>query len=439
MVVERVATLDEAVRDDISSLALPLKDPADFDPLIERIGAARYVLIGEASHGTSEYYGWRAALSRRLIAEAGFDFVAVEGDWPDCFQLNCWVKGRSNEPAAADVLRRFDRWPAWMWANHEVAQFADWLRAHNHQTGSDVGFYGLDVYSLWESMERVVQYLEQHEPESLDRALRATRCFEPYGEDPQRYAFATRLTPSSCEPAVIALLSDLRARFQHDPSAIAIESDFDALQNAEVLAGAERYYRTMVRADGESWNVRDCHMVDTLDRLIEHHGPGSKAIVWEHNTHVGDARATDMAGAGMLNVGQVVRQRHEADGVVLIGFGGYAGTVIAAPAWGAPLERMQVPPAVAGSHEDLIHSVTPDPALFVFPDRREGAWLTRRRGHRAIGVVYNPRRDPLGNWVPTELGRRYDAFISLGHTQALHPLHVEHESAAEMETFPWNV
>jgi erythromycin esterase len=426
----------ERMLEEIAGLARPLTGPDDLDPLIDRIGGARFVLLGEASHGTAEYYVWRAEITRRLVAERGFSFVAVEGDWPDCFDVNCWVKHSADPGSSArHVLSRFDRWPTWMWANHEVATFAEWLRDHNRRTGAGVGFYGLDVYSLWESMDRVMRYLVEHEPDAVDAASVAAGCFEPYDEDPQRYAFATRMVPTSCEDAVVGLLSDLRGRTPRDEMD---EDEFDALQNAEVLAGAERYYRTMMRADATSWNVRDCHMADTLDRLVAHHGPNAKAIVWEHNTHVGDARATDMAATGMLNVGQVVRQRHWSDGVVLVGFGGYEGSVIAAPAWGSSMREMPVPPAVTDSHEHLIHEVTGEPALFVFPDHgRDTPWLGTRRTHRAIGVVYHPERDPYGNWVPTTLGGRYDAFVSFEHTRALRPLHAEPPATGELDTAPW--
>jgi erythromycin esterase len=428
---------DDELRE-VAGSARPLRAPPDLDPLIERIGDSRYVLLGEASHGTHEYYCWRAWLTQRLVAECGFTFVAVEGDWPDCFDVNCWVKGHDTaSDRAADVLNRFERWPTWMWANREVAEFADWLRDHNARTGAGVGFYGLDVYSLWESIDRIVGYLGEHAPDTVGTALAAARCFEPYGGDPQRYAAATRLLPEDCEDAVITLLGDVH-RFARRDGASA-EADFDALQNAEVLAGAERYYRTMVRGGAESWNVRDCHMVDTLDRLMAHQGPGAKAVVWEHNTHVGDAAATDMASVGMLNVGQLVRRRHAAEGVLLVGFGGYAGSVIAAARWGAPMEVMPVPEAIPGSHEDLIHHAVGEPCLFVFPDDRNTAWLAGWRGHRAIGVVYEPRRDRLGNWVPTVLGRRYDAFLSFEMTEALHPLHLEPAGlGGERETYPWN-
>ena len=425
--------------EEIERLAMPIDDPGSHDPLLDRIGDARFVLLGEASHGTSEYYRWRAEITKRLIAEKGFSFVGVEGDWPDCYEINRWVKGRADDTDdPRPVLRRFDRWPTWMWANEEVADFLEWLRAHNRDTDGQVGFYGLDVYSLWESLERILGYLGEHEPDALEAAKRAYRCFEPYDEDPQQYAWATRMVPSSCEDEVVHLLVEM----QRDASAVDgdPEAQLDALQNTEVLAGAERYYRTMVRADGASWNVRDTHMTDTLDRLMKHHGADAKAVVWEHNTHVGDARATDMRLAGMVNVGQLVRERHPADDVVLVGFGGHRGSVIAAEAWGAPTRRMEVPESPQGTHEHLLHRSAPDRSLLVFPDDRSSPWLSTRRGHRAIGVVYSTRGDRPGNWVPTVMGSRYDAFLFFEDTTALHPLDFEDpQPHAEKETYPWSV
>jgi erythromycin esterase-like protein len=424
--------------DEIRSLARPLRTGADLDPILERIGDSRFVLLGEASHGTAEYYGWRVALSRRLIAERGFDFVAVEGDWPDCFRINRWVKDRLDPGRTArEVLWDFERWPTWMWANEEVEHFVDWLRTHNRGTHAGVGFYGLDVYSLWDSMHAVLDYLAREQPDALPAARQAYQCFEPYAEDPQRYAWATRMVPDNCENAAVELLVELRRR------AMALDGDpeaaLDALQNAEVLAGAERYYRTMVRADNESWNVRDTHMADTLDRLVAHHGATSKAIVWAHNTHVGDARATDMARAAMVNIGQLARERHRDEGVVLVGFGGHHGTVIAAQEWGAQMERMPVPDAAPGTHEQLLHDARGIPSLFVFPGGTDSQWLRTARGHRAIGVVYRPGQDQYGNWVPTVLGRRYDSFCYFDDTSALHPLHAEFPQVhAEHETYPWN-
>jgi erythromycin esterase-like protein len=416
---------------DVRALARPLRDEADLDPLLERIGStgddgARIVAIGEASHGTHEYYAWRAALTRRLIEEQDFAFVAVEGDWPDCYRVNRSVRlrpGADEDPR--DALDAFDRWPTWMWANDVVVDFCRWLREFN--TGRDderqVGFYGIDVYSLWDSMHELIGWLGEHEPEHVDTAKSALACFEPFGEDGAEYAFASRFAPTSCEQAAVDLLRSLCERRGSEEAAVDRESRFSAEQNAAVVVEAERYYRAMVRGSSESWNVRDVHMVDTLDRLLEH--AGGKAVVWEHNTHIGDARATDMAGAGMVNVGQLLRDRHGADEVVLVGFGGYRGGVIAGSSWGAQMARMAVPAARPGSLEALLHDTVGTDALFVFPRADQPSWLRRRLDHRAIGVVYRPERERWGNYVPTVLGQRYDAFLHLEETSPLQPLHLE--------------
>jgi erythromycin esterase len=421
--------------DEIRRLARPLGGTDDLDLLVDRVGDARFVLIGEASHGTSDFYRWRADLSRRLLEEKGFSFVAVEGDWPDCYQVNRWVKDRhSDDESPEAVLKQFHRWPTWMWANEEVAEFVGWLRDHNRRTGAEVGFYGLDVYSLWESLSRIIEYLHRARPDALEAATRAFGCFEPYDEDPQAYAWATRMVPTDCEDEVVDLLLEVT---KVESDAIDVDAEFDARQNAEVVAGAERYYRAMVQANNESWNVRDLHMADTLDRLMKHHGDEAKAIVWEHNTHVGDARGTDMSQAGMVNVGQVARERHGDANVVLVGFGTHHGEVIAAGAWGDPMEVLEVPPAPAETHEDLMHENAPQRSLLVFPESRGGPWLSARRGHRAIGVVYQPDLDRRRNWVPTIMGRRYDAFIYIDGTKALRPLHTLVSADATPETYPW--
>lgn len=427
-------------RGEIARVARPLRSPADLDPLVDAAAGCRYVLLGEASHGTSEYYRWRAELTRRLIAEAGFSFVAVEGDWPDCFEVNRWVKaGAGRSDSAREVLGRFARWPTWMWANDEVADFLSWLRDHNTLTGGQVGFYGLDVYSLWESMTLVVDYLREHHPEDLPTALAAWACFDPYGGDPHEYGWSTQMVPTSCEDEVVALLAAMHRHTDQAAGGDDPEAVLDAAQNAEVAAGAERYYRTMVQVDEQSWNVRDTHMADTLDRLMAHHGPDAKVVVWEHNTHVGDARATSMAASGMVNVGQLVRERHRDQGVFVVGMAGHAGTVMAAPAWGAPARVMDVPAAPAGTHEDLLADAGGDASVVVFGPDRSGPWLSARRGHRAIGVVYHPERERYGNWVPTVMGGRYDALCFFARTQALHPLHLEAaQPHAEQETYPWS-
>ncbi|HEY0559654.1 MAG: protein-L-isoaspartate O-methyltransferase [Mycobacterium sp.] len=424
------------------ALARPLRHDADLGPLLDRIGDARCVLIGEASHGTHDYYDWRARLTRRLIAERGFSFVGVEGDWPDCYRVTTAVTGVSGEPPL-DALRAFARWPTWMWANADVAAFTQWLAEYNGGLPEDdrVGFYGLDVYSLWESLRAVLDYLAEYRPDQVQAALAAYQCFEPYAQDPQAYARATRLVPTSCEDEVVSLLEQLRPV---PPGAgRARDAAFDASQNALVAEGAERYYRAMVRGGPDSWNIRDQHMAETLDRLLQVHGPGAKAVVWEHNTHVGDARYTDMAEAGMVNVGQLARERYGEETVVLVGFAGHAGSVIAAPAWGALQQRMTVPRARGGSLEDLLRRELTDPtALFLMPGGRAADWpdwLAGELEHRAIGVVYHPERERWGNYVPSVVGRRYDALLWIRDTTALEPLSVRPGDTREEETWPWAV
>jgi erythromycin esterase len=448
-----MAVLDR-YRDDVAGLAAPLTDAGDFDVLLDRVGSARVVMLGEASHGTHEFYQWRASLTQRLIEDLGFAFVAVEGDWPDCDRVDRSVRGRPEAPEDPRVaLAEFERWPTWMWSNEEVADFCRWLRRYNtgREMRARVGFHGLDVYSLWESLRAILLHLREHDPEAVEDALTAYRCFEPYGEDPQRYALETRFVPEGCENQVVDLLARMRERavnqglgpgdgFRGGGRVTSDSDELSAWQNAEVVAGAERYYRAMVRGNVESWNIRDRHMSETLDRLLAYYGPGAKGVVWAHNTHIGDARATDMADAGEVNIGQLGRDRYGRDDVVLVGFGCHRGTVVAGEAWGAPMQVMPVPPARSGSLEDILHDTAPERALFVFP-RQElkpdvlGDWL----GHRAIGVVYHPERERWGNYVPTRLGDRYDAFVWVDQTRGVRPLRTRGVGVSEPETFPAGV
>ncbi len=422
--------------DDMRDLALPLSTPDDLDPLMERVGDARIVLLGEATHGTHEFYTWRAAITRRLVEEKGFSFVAVEGDWPDCEQVHRAVTHAPEAPAdPREALSTYRRWPTWMWANEEVAELVTWLHAWNRDRSPDtrVGFHGLDVYSLWDSLRSILDYLERNDPGAAGAAHRAFRCFEPYGEDPQEYAYATRFVPTTCEDHVVEMLSRLRAAVPGDG-----HDAFVARQNAEVAAGAERYYRAMVGGGPESWNVRDTHMADTLDRLLDYHGPGSKGVVWEHNTHVGDARATDMSARGLVNLGQLARERHGIDDVVIVGFGTHRGSVVAGDRWGGPHEVMPVPPARRGSLEARLAEAGVGDALYVHPRTAQPEWLADVLDHRAIGVVYSPGLERMRNYVPTVLGARYDAFCFIEETTALRPLPVQ-AAPGEAETFPSGV
>jgi len=423
----------------LERVAAPLRTPQDLDPLLDAIGDARFVLIGEASHGTAEFYLWRIRLSQRLIREKEFSFVAVEGDWPDCYQVNRYVKGYPDAGnSAREVLHAFARWPTWMWANWEVTAFCEWLHRYNVEHQASVGFYGLDVYSLWESMEHIIHYLEEHDPEAIPLAKAAYRCFEPYGESEQAYAYSTRMVGENCREEVVNLLRELRKRvrsYDHDR-----ELSFSTEQNALVMVDAERYYRTMIQSDASSWNIRDEHMTDTLERLMHLHGLGSKAIVWAHNTHIGDARATDMARHGMVNIGQLVRQRHGEDETMLVGFSTHHGQVIAGREWGAPMERMNVPPASRTSWDATLHESDPLDTLYLLRDLPHTAETARQYSQRAIGVVYDPAYEQFGNYVPTVLPARYDALMHIESTGALHPLHWPHpEEAGTPDTYPWGV
>src|SRR5919202_3979105 len=317
-----------------------LEKPPDLDPLLRETGKdnVRYVLLGEASHGTSEFYSWRAEITKRLISEQKFSFIAVEGDWPDCYNVNRYVKGISKSEgnngngnstsSAYDVLFAFNRWPTWMWANREIVDLIEWLRKYNEKLPEEqkVGFYGLDVYSLWESMESLIKYLKKVDPTAIKTAIEAYLCFEPYGRSVEDYARATAFVPKSCEDEVIDMLIDLRGKAsQYKTNGLGrSEEYFNAEQNAIVAKNAELYYRKMIQGGTATWNIRDTHMMDSLKRLmdfydgkydgrsnkknINNNSSYSKSIVWAHNTLVGDAWQTDMAAAKMINIGPLVRE-----------------------------------------------------------------------------------------------------------------------------------
>lgn len=412
----------------------PLKTSSDLTPLLTDIGNRPVVMLGEASHGTHEYYTWRAAISKRLIVEKGFSFIAVEGDWPDCYRINRYVKGYPDAgDSIEEVMRTFDRWPTWMWANWEVAALAEWLREHNRALPPEekVGFYGLDVYSLWDSMREMVEYLEKEDPAAAKTVKAAIRCFEPFGEDEQQYARAS-LSGHSCQDKVLAALREIHARAHHMDGDS--EAGFSTEQNALIAVNAEKYYRAMMSFDNESWNVRDRHMMQTLDQF---HGPEAKGIVWEHNTHIGDARATDMKRAGMVNIGQLAREQYGSDKVYLAGFGSHSGSVIAGTEWGAPMRVMPVPPAREDSVEAWLHQQYGGNALLLFKEEREG--FEDAMPHRAIGVVYNPSYERGGNYVPSVMPERYDAFLFLDKTRALHPLHLTPDRHKLPETYPFGL
>ncbi len=412
-----------------------LKNSKDLDNLLDDIGDRRIVMLGEASHGTHEFYTWRAAISRRLIKEKGFNFIAVEGDWPDCYAINRFVKNYKDAGGDIEnVLKNFDRWPTWMWGNWEVAGLAEWMREHNAPLSVEkkVGFYGLDVYSLWDSMKAMMHYLETEDPNAANSVKKAIQCFEPFNENEQQYARYT-LREAGCREEVVALLKEIRLKAQFLDGDR--EAGFNTEQNALIAVNAEKYYRSMIGFDNESWNVRDRHMMETLDRLMKFYGKNAKGIVWEHNTHVGDARATGMSRAGMVNIGELAREEYGEDNVYLAGFATYRGSVIAGEEWGAPMEVMEVPEAQKGSVEYHLHQQSDKDRYLLFNKEIPEEYF-EKMGHRAIGVVYDPAVEKYGNYVPSLLPQRYDAFLFIDETKALHPLALHVDRRKVPETFP---
>jgi erythromycin esterase-like protein len=421
---------------------------ADYDPLLDFIGEASIVLIGEASHGSHEFYRERATITKRLIAEKGFGLVAIEGDWPDAYRVNRYVRGESSEPRdadAAEALSGFRRFPQWMWRNADVLDFVGWLRAHNEQLPAGaprVGFYGLDLYSLHASIAAVLGYLDRVDPAAAARARYRYACFDHFGEDTTHYGYTASFDLSaSCETAVLKQLVDLRRKAA---AYVAADGDefFAAEQNARLVRDAEAYYRSMFGWRDRSWNLRDTHMAETLAALLTYHegrGWPAKAVVWEHNSHLGDARATEMGWRGELNVGQLLRERY-GDAVRNVGFATYEGTVTAADDWGNPARIKAVRPGLEGSYEALLHEVGL-PRFLLIPQRSGVAKpLDEPRLERAIGVIYRPQSERASHYFRARLASQFDALIHIDRTRAVEPL--ETESVADVETpetFPGGV
>ncbi|WP_100398896.1 erythromycin esterase family protein [Bacillus sp. FJAT-44742] len=411
------------VVDHIKKYSKAFEQAEDLYPLIEQAAKAKYVLLGEASHGTSEFYTLRSEITKRLIKEHGFSFVAVEGDWPSSFEVNRYVKGDAAEyKNGKQALSSFQRWPSWMWANEEAAELAEWLKRFNlsgKRNEDKAGFYGLDVYSLWESMEAIVDYLSKNNSEEVDQAKRTFECFEPFDRKAERYGISAALYGQDCMEEMLELLQTIhenKETYNDDP-----EASLNMEINAMAASNAENYYHTMITSDNESWNIRDRHMTEALRSISRFYGKEAKGVIWEHNTHIGDARATDMADEGMVNVGQLLREEYGNDYIYAIGLGTHRGTVTAARKWGEPAEEMTVPEAVAGSWEDLLHQAGGYDKYIMFTNENRTFFQTSI-GHRAIGVTYNPLVEHLGNYVPSRLSDRYDAFIHVEKTNPLPPI-----------------
>ena len=417
-------------------------------PILSSIGTPRIVLIGEASHGTDEFYRIRAELTKALISRHGFNIVAVEADWPDAYRANRWVRHRSDDSDAVAALGDFSRFPRWMWRNDVVVEFLTWLHAYNgsHQPDRQAGFYGLDLYSLHTSIEAVLGYLEKVDPDGARRARTRYACFDHFAEDSQAYGYAATLGLSrSCEDDVVAQLLDLRRRgadYASRDGRVAEDEYFFAEQNARLVRNAEEYYRAMFGGRVQSWNLRDTHMMETFEALLgwtERRSGTARAIVWAHNSHLGDARATQMSEYGELNLGQLVRQRFGRD-ACLVGFTTHTGTVTAARDWDKPAEVRRVRPSLPGSYERLFHEAGLKRFVLMLDDESARSALMASRLERAIGVIYAPETERASHYFRARLPEQFDIVIHIDETHALTPLERwSREEADVPETYPTGV
>lgn len=390
----------------------------------------KVVMLGEASHGTQEYYTVRRLITEKLIKDHNFNFVAVEGDWPECYKINQYIKGISKEDTGLKVLKNFKRWPQWMWSNTEILTMMENLKEINdkREKPKKAAIYGLDVYSLFESIDTVISELNKVDPKMAELARYRYGCFDKFHKDEKKYLQYLINFPEGCREGVIQMLVDLlKGRINK------MEADdevlFNIKQNAQIVLNAETYYRTMMIGDDDSWNVRDRHMVDTLDLIFKGLHPEGKAIIWAHNTHIGDYKYTSMIDEGEINIGGLVREKYGDDNVALVGFGTHSGSVIASSKWGGKVKKLPVPPGIHGSFDDYFHKLCVElkaPICYVnfkdIPDKDPSKKdFLKTKGQRAIGVVYHPSYE-RGNYVPTVIGKRYDWFIFIDETNALQPL-----------------
>lgn len=423
-----------ALEIEIERNMVPVNRTDDLDILIDSVKNKRVVMLGESSHGTEEFYRMRRIITQRLIRDHAFSFVAIEGDWPDADRLNRYIKTGVGGNAR-QVLAKNKRWPTWMWANDEIVKLAEWMRSEG------AGFHGLDMYSLFESISEVVSYMKKNGPMLAPDIEKRYSCFTPFGGDEIAYARSLVKFPPGCEQEVIANLKQMLELRVQDVEKNG-DALFSAIQNAYIISSAETYYRSMFAASENGWNIRDGHMLDTLDRLLENSGEGAKGIVWAHNTHIGDYRATDMEKNGYINLGGLARQSYGEENVALVGFGSFHGQVLASHAWEGPEEVMNLPPGKANSYEDYFHRVSVRKKVrqfYLVLNRQPSALLSQKLGHRAVGVVYHPEHESRGNYVPTELAKRYDAFIYIDRTTALKSLHTPAVRGEFPETWPSGV
>jgi len=433
--------------DAIRTALRPVADVEDCRMVVDFIGDAELALIGEASHGTHEFYASRANMTRQLILQSGFRAVVVEADWPDAYRVNKYVRHESRDASAVAALEDFKRFPTWMWRNADVVAFVEWLREHNEGLPREqqVGFYGMDLYALFSSMRAVIDYLRRTNPDAARRAQERYACFDRFGEDPQAYAHAEMFELESCEDAVVEVLRNLQRRSSElaIDDALGRDAYFFAEQNARLVKNAEEYYRTMFRGGPQSWNLRDQHMAGTIEALRNYLSEAdnpAKLAVWAHNSHLGDARATQLGQHGQLNVGQLMRERLPGN-TALIGYTTAHGTVTAASDWGEPVEMKRVRPAHPDSYEHLFHELSTPRFFLPLGSESVHDALKTPRLERAIGVIYRPETERQSHYFHASLSSQFDAVLHFDHTSAVRPLetHAQWTLPEMPETFPTGV
>lgn len=444
-------TANRAV-DAVQEFAHPLTgNRHEFDRFLKYAGKCRFVLLGEASHGTHEFYRTRAELTKRLITNYGFNLICWEADWPDALRVNRYIQSRGSDDSAEQALRGFKRFPAWMWRNTDIVELIDWLCSYNQslpKTATRVAVHGLDLYSLHSSMAEVIRYLETVDPQAAEQARQRYSCFEDYGEDPQHYGMIAGLKQAGdCEEEVVQQLVEMQRRWSdalHDENREGADHLFYAEQNARVAKNAEAYYRAMYHGRPNTWNLRDSHMAEILDELCDHfrmQGDEPKAIIWAHNSHLGDARATQMGERGELNLGQLVRQRHPRE-TWNLGFTTYTGTVMAADDWDGDAKIKRVRPGLQDSYENLFHETGLRNFLI---NIRPNTELTRRLSdpllERAIGVIYRPENERYSHYFEAHIAQQFDSVIHFDETRALTALErvAIHDETELPETYPSGV
>lgn len=397
----------------------PITEEKDLDVLVEKLADAEYVFLGCSSHGTDDFYRIRSYITRQLLLKKNFSFVAVEGDWSPAFDVNRYIKGISDFKNAKSALEKFDYWPAWLWANEEMKNFVKWLCKNNQNKNDKVGFYGLDGYNIGSSVQAIINFLEKKYPEALPMAYKIYYRFEPFGKDARSYAQTRSLANHACREEVLKLVYDLlkNVKTSQDNE----EEEFNHRHYRQSLKEAEFFYRNIIKADESSWDIREHQLMETLDRVKNFYGKSSKAVIWAHNLHVGDARSTPFLKRGMVSLGQLARQKYGEGRVMIVGIGSYEGEVIATYSWGAPMMKMLMPQARKGSIEELFHDAKKGDSFLVSSEVSKIKEMSLRRNQRTIGIVYHPHHES-SNYISTDLVNRYDAFIYIDETQALRPL-----------------